>query len=633
MRTINARPESISDLLDRKKYNIDYFQREYKWKKEHVIKLLEDITEEFYNNFNKNHKRSDVKNYNDYYMGSIILYEGEEGTYYIIDGQQRLTTFTLLLIYLDKKQKYYLKSSQLKEEDVVRLDDMIYSSKFGSRSFNLQIPEREAVLRYLYDTPDEDIDKEKYEKDPSSNLVERYLDIAEFFESTYDKNDNSDDEQIIHPTILPFFLDWLAEKVIFVKIETRNSQDAYFLFETVNDRGLKITQSEILKGYLISKIPWQSRRDAEEADKKWKNTIHLLENEDIKEDEFFRAWFRSKYANNMEDYQKIGGPFHKWFYDNESRIKPNDHHSLIDKDLPFFTKLYLKIHKSFDEYIEGLEGNFYISKISYVRSIFYTLLFSPIKMDDSKYEIDKKMALVSFYIEISFVLRFINYYSTNQEAMLYDFFKTVLDIRDRSLEDVCEILRSKSLELYKKTSRYGKSSMIDGFDDFVFSKEGYKKKVRFLLARITSFIEKESGMPDRFYDYSASSNKYQIEHIIPNNYDKYKNMFEDLVTFNYYRSKMGNLILIPKGKNQSYGNMEYEEKRKHYLKENLLAQSLHEDAYKHNPGFVRFIKQSNLNFKPYEVFDKKAIEERSILYKEILKRIYDPENFYKILKD
>ena len=100
-------------------------------------------------------------------------------------------------------------------------------------------------------------------------------------------------------------------------------------------------------------------------------------------------------------------------------------------------------------------------------------------------------------------------------------------------------------------------------------------------------------------------------------------------TFSEYRNRIGGLLLLPKSSNASYRDMPYVDKREHYLKENLLAQSLHEKAYEHNPGFRRFIDETGLDFQPYTEFKKADLDARQKLYQALAEKIWNPENLLR----
>src|SRR3954463_14133485 len=98
-REIDGKGRTVRELLAGRKYSIDYYQREYKWQQKQVSELLDDLAEKFLESHAEGNERSAVAEYGHYFLGSIIVSD-KEGQKFIIDGQQRLTTLTLLLIYL-----------------------------------------------------------------------------------------------------------------------------------------------------------------------------------------------------------------------------------------------------------------------------------------------------------------------------------------------------------------------------------------------------------------------------------------------------------------------------------------------------------------------------------------------------
>ena len=68
---------------------------------------------------------------------------------------------------------------------------------------------------------------------------------------------------------------------------------------------------------------------------------------------------------------------------------------------------------------------------------------------------------------------------------------------------------------------------------------------------------------------------------------------------------------------------------KHYNGQNLLARSLHTDAYEHNPGFAKFIQRTGLEFRPHAEFKRADLDERHELYRQIALRVWDPEELLR----
>ena len=153
--------------------------------------------------------------YGQYFLGSIIMSE-KDGERFIVDGQQRLTSLTLLLIHLDRLQKKNTEAQPIAEprrRKRIRVDiaKLIYSTQYGTKSFNLDVAERNACLQALIDGESPD----PTDQPPSVlNLIQRFADIEDIFP----------DE--LCEEALPYFLDWLTENVMLVEITAFSDDDA-----------------------------------------------------------------------------------------------------------------------------------------------------------------------------------------------------------------------------------------------------------------------------------------------------------------------------------------------------------------------------------------------------------------------
>lgn len=121
-RSVDGVAKTIAEVLEKKKYSIDYYQREYKWESKQIAELVADLTAKFLDIYEPEHARKQVAKYPGYYLGSIII--SQKGSQpFIVDGQQRLTSLTLFLTYLRRLQHG--------RDDLVNIDELIYSEKFG----------------------------------------------------------------------------------------------------------------------------------------------------------------------------------------------------------------------------------------------------------------------------------------------------------------------------------------------------------------------------------------------------------------------------------------------------------------------------------------------------------------------
>jgi uncharacterized protein with ParB-like and HNH nuclease domain len=137
MKAIRGDAKTIRQLLSGAKYTIDYYQRDYKWETKQLQELLDDLSAKFLEDYEEGHERSQVEKYGHYFLGSIIISD-KDGQKYIIDGQQRLTTLPLLLIFLRNLQK--------NRADQVKVSELIFSERFSHRSFNIDVEERTVCM-------------------------------------------------------------------------------------------------------------------------------------------------------------------------------------------------------------------------------------------------------------------------------------------------------------------------------------------------------------------------------------------------------------------------------------------------------------------------------------------------------
>ncbi|TML27619.1 MAG: DUF262 domain-containing protein, partial [Actinobacteria bacterium] len=139
---ITGRTSNVRQLFTGRRYTIDTYQREYSWETKHVEDLIQDLSQRFLGQWGPLHERRDVQHYQSYFLGPIITTASERIN--LIDGQQRLTTLTLLLIFLRRLQEG-------REDAVADLGPLVYSQLYGEEAFTLDIGDRRrgmtAVLR------------------------------------------------------------------------------------------------------------------------------------------------------------------------------------------------------------------------------------------------------------------------------------------------------------------------------------------------------------------------------------------------------------------------------------------------------------------------------------------------------
>jgi uncharacterized protein with ParB-like and HNH nuclease domain len=603
MKKIIGKEKSLTDLLANKKYTIHYYQREYKWGKKQIEELVDDLSEEFLENYKPGHERTEVATYGHYYLGSVVL-TSNDGEQAIIDGQQRLTSLTLLLIYLN--------NLQLTIAEKVTIDQLIFSEQYGKKSFNIQVKEREACMDALYKR--ENFSSVNH-NESVINIYNRYNDISDVF------------PEEIKDVALPFFIDWLINKVFLVEITATTDQDAHKIFVSMNDRGLSLTPTEMLKGYLLSEIKDDAARN--QSNELWKKKILEIKNinPDSKEEDadFIKTWLRAQYAETIrdtkrgavpEDFDLIGTEFHKWVRENAKQMKlerGKDYEAFILKEFNLFADLYISLKKYSTEYDGDYSFVFFNADRNF--TLQYQLLLAAVDRDDTQDIIKKKIKIIAAFIDQFITRRVVNYKAVDYSTIKNAIFNLTKKVRRLEINTLILILQD---ELNKM------DFTLDGMDRFYLN-QFTSRYMLHILSRITFYIDQKIGLTNKFEDYvnRTGKNPYDIEHIWCNDYQRFSTQVMDEDEFNRTRNLMGGLLLLPRDKNRSYQDADYSTKLPLYFGENILAKSLHQDCYRNNPHFISLLSTLKLPLSPIDNFTKDSFKNRQQSYKEIAEYLWN----------
>lgn len=604
MRPVDAKAKNVRQMLQGVKYSIDYYQREYRWEAKQVRELIDDLSQVFLNDYAAGIARNTVKRFTHYFLGSVIVSQKNSESF-LVDGQQRLTSLTLLLILLRNLQRG--------RGDAVKVDDFVFSELYGERTFNLAVNERSDCMEALYEGEYFDTTGKS---ESVHNLYERYRDMESHFPVD------------LRGDALPYFVDWLINNVHLVEISAYSDEDAYTIFETMNDRGLSLSPTDMLKGYLLANMDEGRRVQSNEL---WRVRIQELTQEpDDYGADFFKSWLRSQYAMRIreprkgakpEDFDRIGTEFHRWVRDTRDRLElkePEDFLRFVTRDFDFYSRQYLRLREAESRLTEGLQHIFY--NYGHGFTLQDMLLLSPLRPDDSTETITLKLRLVSRFVDILIIRRIWNFRSIAYSTMRNAMFLVMRDIRGLDPKPLAHKLHDTLIK-EQETFRSNKRLRLHQQNRYALHR---------LLARMTDYVETESGQESRYLEYVATGkNRYEVEHIWADHFERHREEFAQEAEFEEERDRIGGLLLLPRRFNASYGDLPFEDKLPHYYGQNLLAQSLHQLAYTHNPGFLNFVRKSGLPFVPHEQFQRTALEDRSELYRLLAERIWDPENLLR----
>jgi len=606
VKKIEGSPKNLKQLLQNTKYSIHYYQREYMWQRKHIEELIDDLTSEFLDYYVPGDDRKDVQDYGAYFMGSIVL-AGRENA--IIDGQQRFSSLTLLLMYLNNRLRSLGQNYSM-------IEQMIFSEAYGTKSFNINVEDRADCMNAIFN--DQPFDTTNV-GESVKNLYGRYTDIIDVF-----PNDDITDNMLLH------FCDWLAEKVFFIEIVATTEQDAHKVFVTMNDRGLSLTSTEMLKGYLLSEIKDDSKR--EKLNNIWKDKVLSLKKDDDKGDEtFIKAWLRAQYAETIretkagavnQDFDIIGGSFHKWVRDERDKLglSTTDDFELFIMKFSKFADVYRKIREAENTFAEETKYIYYNAQVNF--TLQPQLLLAPICYEDTWPVIIEKMNLVARFIDLLITARVTNYRSVDYSTIKNYVFNVTKNIRRCSIDVLKARLKAQSDNFAYDPAAALPELRLNSFT---------KKYIKNMLARITGYIEEQTGVASNYCNYmnTQTKNPFEIEHIITDHYEWFTSEYSDQEEFRRWRNSFGALLLLHKSINASLNDSKYDYKLSKYCSNegNIYTESLGDQAYQNNPKFKKFIADNGLGFKPYAQFGKAEITERIQLLVQLVNLVWNSEMF------
>lgn len=607
---ISPDKQTVESCLKQKSYYVDFYQREYVWSKETVEILLRDIFYEFELSYNI-HKDEELTQevldlYNWYYM-NVFITNKVDGKVYIVDGQQRLTTLTLIAT----KLYHIIDDENLKDT----LKECIFSKdKFKGDIFCIDNEKRKDVMQSILA---ETKYQEPYKNKTEENLILRYNDISKFID---DKNLPSEE--------IKAFTFYFLERLVMVELSIEKD-DTPMVFEVINDRGESLKPFEILKGKMIGAL---GKNDTEAYSEKWDNAISCLNGI---QDAFFIDFIKSRFVfkENAKLETALNQAYHRYIFDyndiaDSLQFRKTDKKHIaniknfIDTDFKYYSKLYAKIRANQNQFLR------YDNVINYLSGQ-YQIIMAACSIDDPVE--DEKIDTIAKEIDRLWMLLILNdiYDSNKFQNLCYELNKL---LKEKNISEYRSIFDKLIMDAIRDKRNTTPTSVLD-YQNFI--KKNYSnmntRSLRYLFARIEKFIcehTNQSMQNDVEYISIKTGNKtgYHIEHILSHN-EINKKYFDNEEEFEDKRNLLGGLLLLKGLDNISSGNEEYVDKLKTYSSGLIWGHSLCADFYHANKDFVNFncsLKERiSVEFKPFNKFDKEALSERSLLLYNLIKVIWE----------
>ena len=562
-------------------YIVPDYQREYVWNDVQVEQLLSDLMEAY---------EADSKKA--YFLGTIVTFD--EGTRFeLIDGQQRLTTFFILLCAI---KHIYAHNN----EKAGAIEKLIYSEVMNDNG--------DTVSQYHLQLQYEDAGNcleliEKGESKPT-NITQS----GERLFNAFNIITNSLSDKFSNFAELKKFVVFLLNKTSFIRIETYDITDALKIFETINQRGKGLDPMDLLKNMVFRQV---DRSKFKELNMNWKYITSALEKIDEKPLRFLRYFIMANYdTSKSKDGILREEQIYSWLSTNNDQCKYEEE--------PF--KFVQKMKDNVDIYVKcrqpenNQNGNVHLKNIPLLAGKSYKLhlmlmLASANMNTDAQEKFKKILESVVYYTVIDKVATNVTERTFVLWCSKIRKIKTLDDLNTFVNEIVIPTVNEWKQDNEVNFLRLGLNSM-------------QQYRIKFILGKITAYVDalrlgKTSAEELEQYTQSA----VEIEHIMPqtcpckNDY----NITDE--EFDVYINRLGNLTLLENTINKSIQNDSYSIKSQAYKQSKFYLTSALSELV--NQGQNTAITRTNEILSSWDIWTRATIEERQKMLYDLSERIWD----------
>ena len=480
-------------------YQMPIYQRPYTWDKERVEQLWYDILEAYKNNNEDN----SIDQY--YFLGSVVVVKNAN-IYEVVDGQQRLTTLTILFctlrdLNLEISQKNIISNSI---KDLVESKERL---KLTTHLNNQALFDETVIKR---------IDFNATRKELEDNI---FLQTAFYFKNLILKAQDETHEDYI--SNFGNFIDYLFNKTTMIKIVCFDVGFAIKLFTVLNDRGLDLTPADIIKAYLLQNLDEERRKSFTEV---WKRIENTCKDSEESLQNIFNLYLY---------YLKCENPKRALHEELKQQFKNHNPQTII-LDIEKYAKNILLINNGNDKQISMLK---YLRQSIYWKSILATAM----QVDYQSIEELKK--LITKYYYQSWIA---NGTSNRIKQTSFNILKKV-----KAKADISEIKKLIIAHLER----------WDYYIEFLYNENAYWMNWHKPLLLSIEYYQHEKK------DFIHISRDLHTEHILPKEWNREELNWSknfDVEKVKLLLNSLGNLTLLSGTKNIQASNSNYSDKTEIY---------------------------------------------------------------------
>lgn len=524
-------------------YTVPRFQRDYSWTEEEWDDLWRDIESVM-----------EPEGDDAHYMGYLVLQSRDSKNFDIIDGQQRLTTLSIMVLAVLANLQKQIDSGN-ESENNRRRQDQLRNSLIGyldpvtllSKS-KLNLNRNNDSLYQTYLVPLQPAPCRRLKA--SEHLLRNAF---EWFDEKIGLKYHTGEE-------LAGFIDRLTDKLFFTVITVADELNAYKVFETLNPRGVKLSSTDLLKNYLFSVVHSQNQTvpefELEKLEQRWEELSGKLEADSFPD--FLRVHWnsRNRFLRQAELFKRI-----------RDQVRNREQVFTLIRKLQADVDTYVALSKPEDEFWKPAQKPYLRElRMFSVRQV-YALLLAAYRNFSEK-EFEDLLRVISI---ISFRYNVISNNPPNEQERIYNKIAVSMEKEGMTYREVISELK----ELYVPDEEF-KASFANKILKTTQSRN--KRIVRYIFARLEKHLNGNEPDPD--------SAAVSLEHIMPENLSEAWLSVDDAdhAQFVY---RLGNMCLLSATQNRAIGNAGFAQKRSIY----------EESAYEH----TRRIASENTAWDPSRI--------------------------------
>lgn len=565
---------SIGTLL-KERLDVPPYQRNYSWKKDHAKVLFQDLYENFIK-YNSNKKSSD----NDYLLGSMVLIK-KHNKFEIIDGQQRLSTITMLLCAI----RDIINDDEEASKHSVKIENLIKSNRTGKyllKLNNLDHKILESIRKYDNSEPSQ-VDKfSRLDDAKNEKIIINYkflrlailwaletgfkLDFSKFKNKKSRKNLNKEEREDMKEDLRKIriknvkkvieFVDYIARCNFVIQLKMNNETIGYRVFETLNSRGMALSNSNLIKSHILHIYHTNSK--VHQRNEKWDNLLKRV----VKSGQTPDSFLLESYSSRLGDEKSL-------------RSKKQMKKTMNPKNMFDLVKSMVSDHNDCNKYINELEKDSRLAvqlnepnNVKHLKNEFHAIkIFKATYIRSTIHAAHRRWKGKNRYVEI---VKLMTKYFFKHKIISHVHAGKI----EKTFQEATELINQG--KPYKKVADVFVKADADNrfenhFESFAkeIKKTHYAKYILYTIARADS------------YDGDLTpENDLTLEHILPQSLNNkyWKEKFKKI--HKKYLYNLGNLTLLDKDANSKIKNGPYTEKLLVYRKSELSINKSFRRKYK-----------------------------------------------------